>query len=426
MRIQITGIDHQLRGVGRLPEGKAAFVPFALPGEEIEATIIEEKERYCIARADEVFAPSALRMPPDCPHYGVCGGCAGRHMRYEATLEYKRQIVFDALSRIGGLREPNVLPTLPAQNRLRNRNKLEFRLLPGGKIGYYSRTLGRDFAIEDCLLAPEKALCAARAASRLCPGARFAVVRANRAGEIQLTVSADRPLKIDGPALLRAAGAASVYFCHLKPRPAHALDGKMTLLAGAPSLAETIAGNEFLLSPQAFAQTDAAQADALYDKALSLLALTGKERVLDAYSGAGTISLALARRAGHVTGVEIHPSAVADAREAARRNGLSEKVEFLCQDAARFARENRRRFDAVTVDPPRRGLDGEFTRALLSMAPPQIVYISCNPATLARDVAALSPHYALASATPVDMFPWTANVETVVLLSKGEIDSKKV
>ena len=267
---------------------------------------------------------------------------------------------------------------------------------------------------------------AARAASRLCPGARFAVVRANRAGEIQLTVSADRPLKIDGPALLRAAGAASVYFCHLKPRPAHALDGKMTLLAGAPSLAETIAGNEFLLSPQAFAQTDAAQADALYDKALSLLSLTGKERVLDAYSGAGTISLALARRAGHVTGVEIHPSAVADAREAARRNGLSEKVEFLCQDAARFARENRRRFDAVTVDPPRRGLDGEFTRALLSMAPPQIVYVSCNPATLARDVAALSPHYALASATPVDMFPWTANVETVVLLSKGEIDSKKV
>lgn len=158
MRIQITGIDHQLRGVGRLPEGKAAFVPFALPGEEIEATIIEEKERYCIARADEVFAPSALRMPPDCPHYGVCGGCAGRHMRYEATLEYKRQIVFDALSRIGGLREPNVLPTLPAQNRLRNRNKLEFRLLPGGEIGYYSRALGRDFAIEDCLLAPEKAL----------------------------------------------------------------------------------------------------------------------------------------------------------------------------------------------------------------------------------------------------------------------------
>lgn len=121
-----------------------------------------------------------------------------------------------------------------------------------------------------------------------------------------------------------------------------------------------------------------------------------------------------------MTGVEIHPSAVADAREAARRNGLSEKVEFLCQDAARFDRENRRRFDAVTVDPPRRGLDGEFTRALLSMAPPQIVYVSCNPATLARDVAALSPHYALASATPVDMFPWTANVETVVLLSKGE------
>lgn len=163
-------------------------------------------------------------------------------MRYEATLEYKRQIVFDALSRIGGLREPNVLPTLPAQNRLRNRNKLEFRLLPGGKIGYYSRALGRDFAIEDCLLAPEKALCAARAASRLCPGARFAVVRANRAGEIQLTVSANRPLKIDGPALLRAAGAASVYFCHLKPRLAHALDGKMTLLAGAPSLAETHRG----------------------------------------------------------------------------------------------------------------------------------------------------------------------------------------
>lgn len=422
MQITIQRVDSEMRGVGRLDSGKAVFVPFTLPGEVVCATPREEKDRYMIAHADEVLAPSPLRVQPDCPHYGICGGCAGRHMQYEATLAFKRQIVYDALSRLGGVENPAVEETIGMDTPLRNRNKMEFRILPGGNIGFHSNELGRAFPLKDCLLAPEKMLTAARVAAKLCPRAQHVVIRTNRAGEMQLTLSGEGRFLVDAEKLANLSGASSIHVCRLKNRPAHALDGRVETLFGSAWLKETIFGSDFLLSPQAFSQTDTAQADKLYGEALRYLALSGGENVLDAYSGAGTISLALAKTAGHVTGVEINPASVQNAREAAIRNQLSSKVDFVCADAVQFARENRARFDAAVVDPPRKGLDEAFAKALVAMRPKKIVYVSCNPATLARDVKMLTSGgiFRFERAVPVDMFPMTEHVETVILLSRKD------
>ena len=418
MHVTIQRVDSELRGVGRLESGKTVFVPFALPGEVVAVSPVEEKDRYMIARADEVLTPSALRMTADCPHYGTCGGCSGRHMQYEATLKFKQQIVYDALNRLGGVENPVVEETIGAENPLRNRNKVEFRILPGGKIGYHSNELGSAFPLTDCLLASEKMLDAARAAAKLCPRAQHVVIRTNRAGEMQLTVSGEGRFPVDAEALAKASGATSIHVCRLKNRPAHALDGMVETLLGAPKLRETIFGNQFFLSPQAFSQTDTVQADKLYGEALRYLDLAGGEKVLDAYSGAGTISLALAKKAGHVTGVEINPASVRNAKEAAELNELADKVDFVCADAVQFARENRARFDVAMVDPPRKGLDEAFTKALVAMRPEKIVYVSCNPATLARDIKRMAGKYRLVKARPVDMFPFTANIETVACLTR--------
>lgn len=437
-RVAITGVGSALQGVGRLADGRAVFVPGAIPGEIVDITVTQEKGRFCEASLSAVLEPSPGRRSPDCPHCAECGGCQGRHMRYERTLALKRQIVRDALSRVGGVAAPNVLDTLGCEVPERYRNKAEYPIVwQDGQpvIGTHATGSNRIVPIDDCLLQTESSVRALRwLAERLgtLPCARQLkglVTRVNRRGELMLVLCADAPIQgelsaLTEPLIETLPELKSLWFCHLNRRPTHALDGRCARLWGADALTETLLGLEFEVSPQSFFQVNPVQTEKLYAKALEAAGVIPGcgLNVLDAYCGAGTISLAAARHAETVTGVEIVPPAIEDAERNARRNGLSGKARFICADAAKAIPRlmaHGERFDAAILDPPRKGCDAALLSALVSSKIPTLAYVSCNPATLARDVKLLTADgYRLEWAQPVDMFAWTGHVETVVSLSR--------
>ena len=436
--VWIHGAGSEMQGVGRLPDGRAVFVPGALPGERVEIEIIRDAQRYCEARLMRVQEPCPERAESACPYYESCGGCNARHMNYAYSLRLKRQRVFDALSRIGGVQEPVVYDTIGCAEPERSRNKAEYALELRGtelKIGCFAPRSHRVIPIEDCLLQKEQSvrllnwarreLCRYSCASRL----RYIVTRVNRAGEMTAVFCADAPVQREvqnlAAVLMRAVPELkSLYFCKLKLRAAHALDGECIHIAGARTMTDTLLGLEFELSPQSFFQVNPVQAETLYLKALEAAGLEEgcQKRVLDAYCGAGTITLAAARLAKSALGVEIVPPAIENAKKNAKRNGLEGKSRFVCADAAKEIPRRiaaGERFDAAILDPPRKGADAALLDALSEARIPVISYVSCNPSTLARDVKLLTERgYRLEWAQPVDMFAWTSHVETVCLMSR--------
>ena len=437
-QIHITGIGSDLQGVGRLADGRAVFVPGTIPGERVTAIVIQDRGRFCEASLCDVLQPSEDRVFPACPHAGVCGGCQARHIRYPRSLELKRQVVLDALSRIGGVEAPEVLPTLGCDAPDRTRNKAEYPIaqMDGHTvIGAYARGSHRVIPMSDCLLQRTQSAEALGWFAEHLDSLDWAchlkalVTRVNREGALMVVLCADAPIFPDvrqlSPALSKALPSLqSLWLCQLSRRPAHALDGRCTRVFGDESLPDTLMGLHFTLSPQSFFQVNPDQTERLYASALKAAGICpgcGLE-VLDAYCGAGTITLSAARWARHATGIEIVPPAIADAKRNAQRNGLDDRTDFICADAAieipRLLKRGRR-FDAAILDPPRKGADAALLDALADAGIPTISYVSCNPATLARDVKRLSERgYRLEWAQPVDMFPWTGHVETVVLMSR--------
>lgn len=438
-RLRITGVGSELQGVGRLSDGRAAFVPGAIPGELVEVEVTQDRGRFCEASLCAVLEPSPDRVAPACPHAGVCGGCQARHMRYGHTLALKRQIVSDALERIGGIENPPVGETVGCDDPDRTRNKAEYPIArQDGKyvVGAFARGSREVVPLTDCLLQKEESVRALNLVSGLLNGLncasrlKYLVTRVNGAGDMMLILCADAPVRSELTALLPRLRAGlpalkSLYFCQLNRRPAHALDGRCVHLYGDAVLSETLSGLSFSISPQSFFQVNRPQAERLYALALEAAGIAPGcgLRVLDAYCGAGTITLAAARWAAHATGVEIVPPAIRDAKANAERNGLAHKARFICADAAvelPHLLSRGERFDAAILDPPRKGADPALLDALAAAQIPTVAYVSCNPATLARDLKRLSSRYALSWAQPVDMFPWTGHVETVVLMSRVE------
>ena len=268
--ISITGAGSQLQGVGRLRDGRAAFVPFSIPGETVDVEIERDRGRYVEARLLAVREPSPARVTVDCPAFGRCGGCQARHMTYEETLRLKRGRVVDALSRIGGIDAPNVLETLPMPEPLRCRNKAEYAIA-NGKIGFMRSGSREVVPVEDCLLQREESVRVLRQLAQMdLRGLRGAVTRVNRQGEIMLTLCGEGK----EPPIRAFPGVDSLYYCRLKPRPVHALDGDCRLLAGAERLEETLFGLRFSLLPQSFFQVNAAQAERMYAVALDAVSYT--------------------------------------------------------------------------------------------------------------------------------------------------------
>lgn len=438
--ISITGAGSNLQGVGHASDGRAVFVPGALPGERALVEFTRDGGRFYEARLLEVVAPAPGRAPSACKYYPRCGGCAARHMDYETTLALKRGRVADALFRLGGAGDVRVLDTLASPLRERYRNKAEYacETRQGALVAGMRARGGREIIpVKDCLLQHEHSGAFARVAAALIPPAlrpdvAGLVTRVNAAGELMGVVTARRMIRpAEAAALWRAlsgelAFLTSLNWCALGPRPAHALDGRIVCIGGEERLNEAVGGVDYALSPRSFFQVNRAQAERLVEQAVRAAALTGNERVADCYCGIGTLTLPFARAARQATGIEIVPEAIADARLAAQKSGLDARARFIAGDAPDCLRrlvERGEAFDLIVVDPPRKGVDARLIQSIGRVRPRAVVYVSCDPATLARDVGRLAQQgYAPLWAQPIDMFPWTEHVETVVLLSQQKPD----
>ena len=425
-------------GVARI-EGMAVFVKNALRGERAGVFIEHVGHSAAWGRVEQLTEPSPARVEPDCPYYGRCGGCQFRHMTYAEELDAKRRRVEDALRRIGGA--DIAVPVIHgAEDTGRYRNKVQFPVAEGA-IGYYQGRTHKVVDIDDCLLQPELDT-ACRAAvkgwmerfrvpaydERSGKGlVRHLFLRTNSRDEALccLVVNGERLPHEDElvDALCGAVkGLCGVVLSVNRKKTNVILGTEFRTLWGRDWLEEELCSHTFRLSVPSFFQVNRAQTEVLYRRALDFAALTGTETVVELYCGIGTISLTLAGQAKQVIGVEVVPQAVADAKENARRSVLEDKTRFVCGDAAELAARLEAEGvcpDVVVVDPPRKGLAPEVVDTIVRMAPDRVVYVSCDPATLARDVKRFAPlGYAPARAEAVDLFPRTAHVETVCLLTR--------
>ena len=437
-RAHIDGYSSEGLGIARI-DGQVVFVHGAVRGETCDVLVMKVLKNAAFGKIAALAEPSPARRQPDCPYYGRCGGCDFRHMSYEEELWAKRARVQDALTRIGGA-EVTVEEILGAEQPLHYRNKSIYPISPAGEVGFYRARSHQVVHVEHCLIQKPEADALAQAVRDYI--ARFQVepyneatgrgllrhlyVRTSCRGESLacLLVNGSRlPHEQELVDMLRAAapGVCGVVLGENTRRGNAILGDRYRTLWGRDYLTDTLCGLELRLSVPSFYQVNHDQAQRLYEKTLEYAGLTGRELAVDLYCGAGTITQVLARRARHVIGGEIVPEAIRDAEDSARRNGV-ENVEFLCGDASRLAAELRQRGlrpDVICVDPPRKGLAPDVVEAAASMRPGRIVYVSCDPATLARDVARFAPlGYRPVRACAVDLFPGTAHVETVCLLSK--------
>ena len=434
--LRIEGYSSDGAGVARL-DGMVVFVQGGVRGElcQVRLTHVGRSALWGVVR--EVTESSPARITPDCPYYDRCGGCAFRHITYAEELEAKRTRVEDCLRRLGGA-DIHVTEILGAARPDRYRNKAQFPVAPGPRIGFYQSRTHKVVDVKDCLLQSE-------AAARL-RGAvkdwmmeysipaynekarsglvRHVYVRTNRRGEslcCLLVNGVGVPRESELVRALRTAepGLVGIVLGVNKSHTNVILGDSYRTLWGQDFLSDTLCGSDFRLSVPSFYQVNPDQTEVLYGKAVELAQLTGTETVLDLYCGIGTISLVMARQAGRVWGAEVVPQAVDDAIQNARRSGI-ENARFLCADAGEAARQLARegvRPDVICVDPPRKGLAEDVVATIAEMAPRRVVYVSCDPATLGRDVkrfAALG--YKLDTATAVDLFPRTVHVETAARL----------
>ena len=436
--VTVEGYGEGGMGVARI-DGRVVFVHGALRGEKCRVLILKTLKSVAFAKVLEVLEPSSERITPDCPYFPRCGGCTYRHIRYEEELRLKRQRVQDNLSRIGGS-NVTVEEILGAQDTLRYRNKAQYPMSKDGAVGFYRARTHEVIECERCLLVKPEADAAAEALRAYMQSCRVAgydektgrglvrhlYVRSNAAGEslVCVLVNGDKLPKEDRlVALLRDAcpKCTGIVLGTNTKKGNVILGDRYRTLWGSDRLEDTLCGKTFRLSVPSFYQVNRAQAERLYSKAIEFAGLTGQETVLDLYCGAGTITLALSDHAKKVLGAEIVPEAIDDARENAARNGV-ENAEFFCGDASdvakKLARENLRP-DVITVDPPRKGLAADVVESIVEMQPQRVVYVSCDSATMARDVKRFSDlGYTAQRACAVDMFPRADHVETVVLLSR--------
>lgn len=442
-RAAVSGFTSEGLGVCRV-DGCAVFVPNAVPGEEYELRITHVGRTAAHGRIETIIQRSPHRVNRRCPYAKNCGGCDFWHMDYAAECEIKRQRVLDALNRIGG-QHLETLALTPAPTCEGYRNKAQYPVAPaknGLEAGFFRKGSHELIPIEHCLIQPEIADRAKQEVLRWAREYRVSaydeasgkgllrhifVRNAEATGEVLvcLVVNGERlPREKELVDRLRerVEGLKSVAL-NVNTRKGNAILGEKTrVLWGADAIEDVLCGLRFRISPRSFYQVNRTQAEGLYGKAIAAAGLTGTETVLDLYCGTGTITLCIARHAKEAIGVEVVDTAIEDAKRNAERNGV-ENARFFCADAGEAAKRlcaEGVHPDVIVVDPPRKGLSADVIDAIGKMAPARVVYVSCDPATLARDVKLLcKEHYTLAHAEAVDMFPRCAHVESVVLMSRG-------
>ncbi len=429
--LQLTTITHGGAALGR-HKGRVIFVPYALPGEMVRVEITEDKGRYAFARLVDVLDPSPDRVAPPCPYFGPtgCGGCQWQHVAYEAQLRFKAEIVADQLARIGDIADPPVRPTLPNRSGWAYRNHAQFHPAPDGGLGFQGasvgRPRGRGLRAEGHDARPEPAL-----SEEERPGRRvvavddclilhpllsdlYAALDLDLEGLIRLSLRAGTAT---GDAMLIFEMADDLPPALEIDLPVSCVlllsDGMHVNLIGSNHITEIVAGRTYRISAPSFFQVNTTQTGQLVRLVTEYLDLRGDETVLDAYCGVGLFTAHLAERAGLVVGVELAPTAVADLLE---NTAEFDNVEVIEGPVEVVLPDLDVPLDGAVVDPPRAGVDRFALDALVARRPARVVYVSCDPATLARDAKRLvRAGYRLVEVQPVDMFPQTYHIESVAL-----------
>ena len=455
LTLRIERLSSDGSGVAHSPDGETVFVPGAAPGDEADVRIVKDCKRYAFGILDHLRTPSPDRIPVDCAVAGPCGGCSLRHLDYTAELRAKQENVTDAFRRIGGLDVP-VLDICPSPEVDRYRNKVQFPvgLDKNGNpcIGFYAGRTHRIVPCPDCKLQPGvlndigNALCRFFAENGIQPYneetgrglvRHIFLRRGAHSGQIMVCLVCTRPNFPHADALctcLREQFAdIATILLNVNSKNTNVILGTEThTLYGPGYIEDTLCGVPVQLGPLSFYQVNTLAAERLYGIAAQYAQLTPDDLLLDLYCGMGTIGLSMVDHCRELVGVEIVPEAIESAKANAARMGdaVAAKSRFFCADAGqaatRLAAEGLHP-DVVMLDPPRKGCDEATLSAVVRMAPRRVVYVSCNPSTAARDAAWLEQNgYHAEKVQPVDLFPRTKHCETVVLLSKGEVDSKKI
>ena len=455
LTLRIERLSSDGSGVAHSPDGETVFVPGAAPGDEADVRIVKDCKRYAFGILDHLRTPSPDRIPVDCAVAGPCGGCSLRHLDYTAELRAKQENVTDAFRRIGGLDVP-VLDICPSPEVDRYRNKVQFPvgLDKNGNpcIGFYAGRTHRIVPCPDCKLQPSvlndigNALCRFFAENGIQPYneetgrglvRHIFLRRGAHSGQIMVCLVCTRPNFPHADALctrLREQFAdIATILLNVNSKNTNVILGTETrTLYGPGYIEDTLCGVPVQLGPLSFYQVNTLAAERLYGIAAQYAQLTPDDLLLDLYCGMGTIGLSMVDHCRELVGVEIVPEAIESAKANAARMGdaVAAKSCFFCADAGqaatRLAAEGLHP-DVVMLDPPRKGCDEATLSAVVRMAPRRVVYVSCNPATAARDAAWLEQNgYHAEKVQPVDLFPRTKHCECVIALSKGEIDSKKV
>ncbi|OQB12242.1 MAG: 23S rRNA (uracil-C(5))-methyltransferase RlmCD [Firmicutes bacterium ADurb.Bin193] len=432
--LEIDAMGSEGEGVGRV-DGFAVFVPFALTGETVRVKIVKMLKNYAHARLEEVITPSPSRLVPECESFYKCGGCNFWHVDYDFEFQYKTQKVKDAIKRIGKS-DAGVCEIIGVKRQYHYRNKAQFPVTPEG-IGFFAPRSHRLVPMNNCLIQNqinEKMICALKKFMEkygVLPydekthtgDIRHLYTRvAENTGEVMVCIvtrqkkllHSERLVEI----LLQADKNIVSIVQNVNPDKTNAVLGEREILLwGKPYIKDKIEDLYFRISPKSFYQVNSDQTKILYDEVVKAGNFTGNERVLDLYCGAGTISLYIARHVKEVKGVEVVARAVENARENAILNGIDNAV--FVEGRAEDIAPDLSLYDVVIVDPPRKGCNEKLLQAMLAISPKKIIYVSCNPATLARDIKILEDGgYKTEWIQPVDMFPRTPHVETVVLITR--------
>lgn len=383
-----------------LREGRAVFVPYALPGERVRIRLVEEKRGYARAELLEVIQPAPERIQPKCPHFGVCGGCHYQHMPYEAQLSAKTGILRDQLIRIGCIENPPIQPMVPSPDPWNYRNHMQFHMTEDGKLGFQTPNSNTVIPITECHLpeAPINTLWPQIEAEAI-PGLEHLSIRAGANEDLMLILESE---SLDLPEMEIEAGISVV---HLSPA------GPLVLASSNHILME-VRGRTFRVSAGSFFQVNTAQAAALVEHLLASLPLPA-ETILDVYCGVGLFSAFLAPNVKRLIGIESSPSACEDFVINLDEFDNVELYEALAEDALPVLDIHP---EVILVDPPRAGLDRRALDAILALKPRTLTYVSCDPSTLARDARRLiAGGYHLKQVTPFDMFPQTYHIESISL-----------
>lgn len=404
VEVELTTLAHGGEALGRLPDGRAVFVPFALPGERVRVRVVSERNRFVRGDLLEILQPASERVQPRCAHFGMCGGCHLQHLNYSTQLSAKTNILREQLRRIGRLEEVTVNSAMPS-SPWNYRNHVQFHLTPTGKLGYYTHQGEEVFPIQECHL-PHPLInhIWTQLEFEPIPGLERVGIREGAGEDVQIILESS---KVHLPEL--SLEGLDVSVIHISPA------GSL-VLAGSPAITMQILDRSFRVSAGSFFQVNIPQAESMVKHLLQNLSIPRGGTVLDVYCGVGLFSAFLAPLAGRLIGVEASPEACDDFVVNLDEFDHVELYEAPAEDVL-LALDVKP--DLILIDPPRTGIARRALDGVLSMKAPVLVYVSCDPATLARDARYLvSKGYRLSSSTLFDLFPQTYHIESITIFTR--------